>query len=81
MQNSKKRLIWERFDWSKAEKPDSPDSSGNYSKKNQNTHRFTKKDELFIAMERFDSKSMQILGNGQFGIVYRVTLATEITSK
>ena len=34
----------------------------------------SKKDDLFIAMDRFDNTSMQILGNGQFGVVYRVKL-------
>ena len=83
MRDSKKRLIWERFDWTKAEKPGSPNSdfSGNVSKKNKNSRRFSKKEDLFIAMERFDNGSMQILGNGQFGIVYRVKLATGKFSK
>jgi len=64
LQNSKKRLIWKRFDW-------------NSSQKNKNNQKFHSKDDLFIGMDRFDNGSMKILGNGQFGIVYRVRLEIE----
>jgi len=77
LQNSKKRLIWERFDWTKAEKPESPTFTGNSSQKNKNNQKFHSKDALFIEMDRFDNGSMKILGNGQFGIVYRVRLESE----
>ena len=79
MLKEKKRLIWNRFDWT--EDADSSDLPGNTSKKNKNSLRFSRKEDLFVDMVRFDNKSMQILGNGQFGIVYRVMLATEISSK
>ena len=79
LRDSKVRLIWERFDWTKTEKPESPNVK--VSKKNKNTRRFSKKDDLFITMDRFDNTSMQILGNGQFGVVYRVKLTIGKISK